>query len=62
MPTRERKRAYLGTELVTVLRRKGNDVEIRNSHGFVKTVARKDLQYIDDSEPNATLKYDSEIN
>lgn len=58
MATKTRKRAYLGDEVVTVLRRKGNDVEIRNAHGFVKQVARKDLVYIEDDEPNAKLTYE----
>lgn len=66
MAIKERRRAYLGEDVVTILNQSGQgrnaDVEIRLPSGFTKTVKRKELQMIDLSEPNAKLKFDPDIN
>lgn len=56
----ERKRAYRGEEVVTILKgrpgRRGK-VEIRNAFGYTETVDGKTLQAIPADEPIAKLKF-----
>lgn len=61
MATHERPRARRGQEVVTILKGRAGSrgkVEIRNGFGYREEVSGKDLEPINEGEPNAKLKFE----